>query len=72
MRRALALSQRQVTALCKGAEKAGHVPVVEIDGVKVTLVPATHVIHRTEKVAISEDDALDAELAAFEAEHGSH
>lgn len=72
MTRALALSQRQVTALCKGAEKAGHVPVVEIDGVKVTLMPATHVIHRPEKVALTEEDALDAELAAFEAEHGGH
>ena len=74
MTRALALSQRQVTALCKGAEKAGFVPVVEIDGdgVKVTLMPVTHVIHRSEKVALTEEDALDAELAAFEAEHGSH
>lgn len=50
MTRSLALSQRQVTALCKGAEKAGHVPVVEIDGVKVTLVPADRIIHRPVQV----------------------
>lgn len=58
MSRSLALNQRQVTALCKGAEKAGFVPVVEIDGVKVTLMPATHVIHRPENIDETEDFRL--------------
>jgi hypothetical protein len=58
MTRSLALNQRQVTALCKGAEKAGHVPVVEIDGIKVTLVPTSHIIHKPEKVDEEEDFRL--------------
>jgi hypothetical protein len=44
--RALALKQKQITALCKGAEKAGYVPVVEIDGARVLLVPDNHAILR--------------------------
>lgn len=40
MTRALPLKQKQVTALCKGAEKAGFVPVVEINGVVIRLIPA--------------------------------
>lgn len=46
MTRALAIKQKQVTALCKGAAKAGHVPIVEIDGVRVLLIPANHDILR--------------------------
>lgn len=42
MTRALALRQKQITALCKGADKAGYVPVVEIDGARVLLVPDNH------------------------------
>jgi hypothetical protein len=44
MTRALALSQRQVTALCKGAEKAGYAPIVQIGKVFVRLVPEIHAI----------------------------
>lgn len=47
MSRPLAIKQKQVTAICKGAQKAGHVPVLEIDGVRVLLVPANHDILRT-------------------------
>jgi hypothetical protein len=48
MTRALALSQRQVTALCKGAEKAGYAPIVQIGNVMVRLVPEIHAIHPQE------------------------
>lgn len=44
MSRALALKQKQVTALCKGAAKAGFVPVVEVAGTRVLLVPDNHAI----------------------------
>lgn len=44
MTRPLALKQKQITALCRGAEKAGYVPVVEIDGARVLLVPDNHAI----------------------------
>lgn len=39
MTRALAISARQVTAICKGAAKAGFVAEVIIGGVTVRLVP---------------------------------
>ncbi|RWB98843.1 MAG: hypothetical protein EOQ56_19095 [Mesorhizobium sp.] len=39
MTRALAISSRQITAICKGASKAGFVAEVIIGGVTVRLVP---------------------------------
>lgn len=39
MTRALDLQQRQVTALCKGAAKAGFVPVIQFGNTLVRLVP---------------------------------
>lgn len=39
MSRPLAISQKQVTALCKGAAAAGFVAEVVIGGVVVRLVP---------------------------------
>lgn len=74
MTRALALSQRQVTALCKGAEKAGYAPIVQIGNALVRLVPEIHAIfpQAQEPIdAVNDDDDLDAELAAFEAKHGN-
>lgn len=41
MTRALALHARQVTALCKGAAKAGYIPEVKIGDVVIRLVPDT-------------------------------
>lgn len=40
MNRPLDLPARQVTALCKGAAKAGYVPEVKIGKVVIRLVPA--------------------------------
>lgn len=39
MTRALPLPARQVTALCKGAAKAGYIPEVKIGDVVIRLVP---------------------------------
>lgn len=39
MTRALALPARQVTALCRGAAKAGHIAEVKIGDVVVRLIP---------------------------------
>lgn len=39
MSRSLAIPQKQITALCKGAAKAGFVPEIQINGVVVRLVP---------------------------------
>ena len=44
MSRALAIPARQVTALCKGAAKAGYAPIVQIGNVFVRLVPEEHAI----------------------------
>ena len=44
MSRALALTQRQVKALCEGAKKAGYAPVVQIGNVLVRLIPEEHAI----------------------------
>lgn len=44
MSRALALTQRQVRALCEGAKKAGYAPIVQIGNVLVRLVPEEHAI----------------------------
>lgn len=40
MSRALPIKQKQVTALCKGAAKAGFVAEVKIGDVVVRLIPA--------------------------------
>lgn len=40
----LALTRRQVTALCEGAKKAGYAPIVQVGNVLVRLVPEEHVI----------------------------
>lgn len=42
MTRSLDITQRQIEALCKGAEKAGYVPVVRIGDAYVSLVPKDH------------------------------
>lgn len=42
MTRCLALTARQVTALCKGAAKAGYIAEVRFGDVVVRLVPADH------------------------------
>jgi hypothetical protein len=42
MTRAIPLPARQVTALCKGAAKAGYVAEVKIGDVVIRLVPATN------------------------------
>ena len=40
MTKPLALPERQVTALCRGAAKAGFIPEVKIGDVVVRLIPA--------------------------------
>ncbi len=44
MSKALALTQRQVKALCEGARQAGYAPVVQIGNVLVRLIPEEHAI----------------------------
>jgi len=50
MTKPLALTERQVTALCRGAAKAGYAPVLQVGNVLVRLVPEAHAIpHPDEK-----------------------
>ncbi|WP_338531622.1 hypothetical protein [Nitratireductor thuwali] len=54
MTRRLAVSQHQITAICKGAAKAGFVAEIEVTGVKVLLRPATE--DELRKSDVAEDD----------------
>lgn len=56
MSRKLDLSQRQVTALCKGAAKAGYAPVVQIGNTLVRLLPEEHAIPAQPERPIAEDE----------------
>ncbi|MGN6537583.1 MAG: hypothetical protein ACTHKQ_17875 [Mesorhizobium sp.] len=58
MTRALKIRQKQVTALCKGAKAAGFIPVVEIDGAVVKLIPADHAILSESKPAEVDDERI--------------
>jgi hypothetical protein len=55
MSRALALNQRQVTAICKGAARAGYVAEVKIGDVVVRLIPANQI---RENPAIDDDEEI--------------
>jgi len=70
--RALDLTQRQVKALCEGAKKGGCIARVHLGKSVIELIPEDHAVLAQEEKAVdlSEDEILDAELAAFEAEHG--
>lgn len=43
MTKRLDVTARQVTAICKGAEKAGHIPEIKIGNAFIRLVPEDHV-----------------------------
>lgn len=60
MTRGLALTQRQVRALCEGAKKAGYAPVVQIGNVLVRLIPEEHAIPELPKEKV--DDGEDFRL----------
>lgn len=53
MTKAIPLPSRQVTALCRGAAKAGFVAEVKIGDVVVRLIPDDH---RAEKKDVDESD----------------
>ena len=64
MSKALALTQRQVTALCEGAKKAGYAPIVQIGDVLVRLVPGDPAI------AVLGDQASEESLQRLRAQLG--
>lgn len=44
MPKRLDITARQITAICKGAEKAGFIPEIKIGNASIRLVPASHAI----------------------------
>lgn len=58
MTRGLALSARQITAICKGAAKAGFVAEIVVNGMVIRLVPEPQATKRT--VASIVDDGLES------------
>lgn len=57
MNRPLALTQRQVRAICEGAKKAGYAPVLEIGNVVIRLIPEDRAIPpQKNEVDQSEED----------------
>lgn len=69
MTKPIALPSRQVTAICRGAAKAGFVAEVKIGNIVVRLIPEGHA-QENKGVDTPSNDDLDRELAAFEAKHG--
>lgn len=69
MTRALALSQRQVRAICEGAKKAGYAPVIQVGNILVRLIPEIHAIAAQTEKPVDDDvspeafDTLDEYLA---------
>lgn len=58
MTKRLAISARQVTAICQGAAKAGFIPEIVIDGVTVRLLPQHLVRHDMAKELEHDDDIV--------------
>lgn len=56
MNKPLALTQRQIRAICEGARKAGHVPVLEINNVLIRLIPTERAIPPQAKAAVDEKE----------------
>lgn len=46
MTKRLDVTARQVTAICKGAEKAGHIPEIKIGNAFIRLVPDDYVAEK--------------------------
>ncbi len=68
---AMALTQRQVKALCLGAAQAGFVAEILINGTFIRLVPKDappSQVYRTPEQLREEE--LDEELERFAAKHG--
>ncbi|MGR9324661.1 hypothetical protein ACU8OT_14795 [Rhizobium leguminosarum] len=69
--KAMALSQRQIKALCLGAAQAGFVAEIFINGTFIRLVPKdappSQVYKTPEQIR---EEELDEELERFAAKHG--
>lgn len=59
MTRKLLLTQKQITAICKGASKAGFVPIIETQGgISVRFVPASD----DDQINYSSNEHVDANV----------
>lgn len=57
MTKRLAISARQVTAICQGAAKAGFIPEIVIDGVTVRLLPE-RLVQQYSREELDHDDDI--------------
>lgn len=58
MSRKLDITARQVTALCKGAARAGYAPLVQIGNTIVRLLPEEHAIPEQPAARVDEDEDI--------------
>jgi len=56
MTRQLALTQRQVRAICEGAKRAGYAPIIQVGNMLVRLVPEDHAILPQPERPIDEEE----------------
>jgi len=54
--RKLALTQRQVRAICAGAKKEGYAPIVQIGDILVRLVPEDRAVPESPRRVDEDDD----------------
>lgn len=59
MNRPLAITQRQVKALCEGARKAGYAPIIQIGNVLVRLVPEEQAIPPQPQKPIDQEEDFE-------------
>lgn len=59
MNRPLAITQRQVKAICEGAKKAGYAPVLEIGNVVIRLIPEALAIPPQVQGPIDPEEEID-------------
>lgn len=59
MNRPLAITQRQIKAICEGARKAGYAPVLEIGNVVIKLIPEDRVVLPQAETLIDREEEID-------------
>lgn len=55
----LDITENQIKALCRGAEKVGYVPVIQIGKVFVRLIPEEHAINISTDSPLGNDEEID-------------
>lgn len=59
MNRPLALTQRQIRAICEGAKKAGYAPILEIGNAVIRLIPEDRAVIHAPANPVDEEVEID-------------